>query len=130
MGANNQMNRFILNLAQLSAPLRPLLSKEIKWNWTKTHGRAFEEVRKAIQTVSEIQHFKRNQTMRVVCDASREVLGAILQQKTELGWKAVHFASRLLTTFEQKYSIKVIKLVAVVWEEAVEQVADSSCRKF
>ena len=40
--------------------------------------------------------------MKTVCDASREGLGAVLQQKTDLGWRAVHFASRFLTSFEQK----------------------------
>ena len=49
MGAINQMNRFIPNLAQLCAPLRPLLSKENEWIWTKTHDRAFGEIKKAIQ---------------------------------------------------------------------------------
>ena len=35
--------------------------------------------------------------------------------KTELGWKVVHFASRFLTTFEQKYSIIELELLALVW---------------
>ena len=53
--------------------------------------------------------------MEIVCNASHEGLGAVLQQKTDEGWRAVHFASRFLTIFEQNYSIIELELLAVVW---------------
>ena len=62
-----------------------------------------------------MQHFKKNKQLRIVCDASKEGLGAVLQQKTDKGWKAIHFASRFLPPFEQKYSINELELLAVVW---------------
>ena len=43
MGAINQMNRFIPNLAKLCAPLRPLLSKDTKWDWKTEHDQAFDK---------------------------------------------------------------------------------------
>ena len=89
MGAINQMNRFFPNL--------------------------FEEKKKTIQRITEIQHFKRDKQFRIVCDASKEGLGAVLQQKTDEGWRAIHFASRFLTPFEQKCSINELELLAVVW---------------
>ena len=46
---------------------------------------------------------------------AEEELGAVLQQETEEGWRATHFALRFVTTFEQKYSIKELELLAVVW---------------
>ena len=48
--------------------------------------------------------------MRNACDASREGLGAVLQQKTDES-----FASRFLTTLEQKYFIIELELLIVVW---------------
>ena len=75
---------------------------------------AFQRLRKAIQQITEIKHFKKNQPMRIVCDASREGLGAVLQQKTDEGWRAVHFASRFVITFEQKYSNNELELLTVV----------------
>ena len=50
--------------------------------------------------------------LRIVCDASKEGLAAVLQQKTDEGWQATHFASRVLTTVEQKNSINELKLLA------------------
>ena len=41
-----------------------------------------------IQNFTVVKHFKESQTMSIVCDASRDELGAVLQQKTEEGWKA------------------------------------------
>ena len=42
LGAVNQMNRFIPNLAQLCFPLRPLLKKDKPWNWEEKHEKAFK----------------------------------------------------------------------------------------
>ena len=53
--------------------------------------------------------------MWIICDASREGLGALLQQRTKIVWRAVHFATRILTSFAQKYSINALELLAVVW---------------
>ena len=41
MGANNRMNRFMPNLANLSAPLRPMLKKHKPWDWTEPQKQAF-----------------------------------------------------------------------------------------
>ena len=57
----------------------------------------------------------------------REGLEAVLQQQTEDSWKATHFASgRFLTTFDQKYSINKLELLAVVW--AIEKFRNSVYR--
>ena len=109
------MNRFIPNLAKLCAPLRPLLSKTNEWKWTEEHEKTFQSKKKEFQKIPEIKLFKKNQPLRMVCDASRDGLGAVLQQQTEQGWRATHFASRFLTSFKQKYSINELELLAVVW---------------
>ena len=78
MGAINQMNRFIPNLAKSCASLRPPLSKGTEWRWKSEHEIAFQEIKKEIhwQKITEIKHFKKNQSVRKICDASREDLKA------------------------------------------------------
>ena len=49
------------------------------------------------------------------CKQRRTWGGAPAKKKTDECWKVIHFASRFLTPFEQKYSIKEIELLAVVW---------------
>ena len=53
------MNRFIPNPAKVCAPLRPLLGNDTKWEWTTEHDRAFGEIKKTIQRITELQHFER-----------------------------------------------------------------------
>ena len=115
MGAINQLNKFIPNLANICAPLRPLLKHDNEWKWEKEHEEAFEKIKEAIRKITELKHFKRDLPLRIICDASREGLGAMLQQEQEEGWETTHYASRFLTEFEQKYSINELELLAVVW---------------
>ena len=65
---------------KLRAPLRPLLSKDTKWKWKTEHDRAFDEMKKTLQRITEIQHFKRDKPLRIECDASKEGLGAVLTE--------------------------------------------------
>ena len=61
-------------------------------------------------------HFKSNRTLRIICDASKQGLGAVLQQNEENSWKPIANASRFLTEFVSKrYSINELELLAVVW---------------
>ena len=68
-----------------------------------------------MKKVVELTHFKRNRTLRIICDASKQGLGAVLQQNEENSWKPIAYASRFLTEFESNYSINELELLAVVW---------------
>ena len=86
MGAIYQINRFIPNLADLCAPLRPLLKKENEWTWGDENEEAFPKIKQAIKETTEIKHFKRDSPLRINCDACKESLGAFLQQQQEEEW--------------------------------------------
>ena len=114
----NQLNRFIPNLAQLCHELRPLLKKDQPWNWGEKHDKAFELINEKVRQVAEVGHFKRSSPIRIICDASKAGLGAVLQQtdeNNENNWRPIHFASRFLTPLESKYSINELELLAIVW---------------
>ena len=63
----------------------------------------------------EVGHFKKSENIRIICDASKTGLGAVLQQQDETGWRPIHSASRFLTPLEEKYSMNELELLAVVW---------------
>ena len=118
LGAVNQLNRFIPNLAQLCHELRPLLKKDQPWNWGEKHDKAFKQINEKVKEVAEVGHFKRSSPIRIICDASKAGLGAVLQQtddNNENNWRPIHFASRFLTPLESKYSINELELLAIVW---------------
>ena len=110
-GAVNQFNKFIPRLAAITFPFRSILKKDTEWEWNEEYEEAFLKFKKIINVV-ELTHFIRNK----VCDASKQGLGAVLQQKqNENEWKPICFASRFLTDFEMKNSINELELLATVW---------------
>ena len=119
MGAVNQLNRFIPNLAELCHELGPLLKKDQPWEWEEKHDKAIQKINEKLKQVTEVGHFKRSCPIRIICDASNLGLGAVLQQNdgdgNENNWRPIHFATRFLTPLESKYSINELELFAVVW---------------
>ena len=115
LGAVNQFNKFIPDLAVICSPFRSILKKDAKWNWNNQHEKAFLKVNSEVRKVAELTHFKRNRPLRIICDASKNGLGAVLQQCEENTWKPISYASRFLTELESKYSINELELLAVVW---------------
>ena len=99
LGAVYQLNCFIPNLAQLFHELRPQLKKDQPWKWEEKHDKAIQKINEKVKQVTEVGHFKRSCPIRIICDASKLGLGAVLQQKdgNENNWRPIHFASRFST---------------------------------
>ena len=52
---------------------------------------------------------------RIKCDASRQGLGAALEQLDCDWWKTMAFAPRFLINTEERYSTNELELIGVVW---------------
>ena len=115
LDAVNQLNKFVPDLATECFPFRNILKKDVEWKWSSDHERAFERINILVKKVVELTHFKRNCTLRIICDASNQGLGAVLRQNEENSWKQIAYAYRFFTKFEAKYSINELELLAVVW---------------
>ena len=119
MGSIHHMIKFIPDLSELTAPLRPLLStknsiKGPKLKRTSEHDLAFNKIKKAITQIKENKHFDTTKPIRVRCDASKNGLGACLEQYLDNNWHPIAYASRFLNCNEQKYSTNELELLAVV----------------
>ena len=115
LGAVNQFNEFIPDLAVIWSPFWSILKKDATWNWNNDHEKVFLKVNSEVKKVAELTHFKRNVPLGLICDASKNGLGAVLQQCEENKWKPISNASRFLTQLESKYSINELELLDVVW---------------
>ena len=69
MGSINQFNKFIPNLASLSAPFRELMQKNKPFKWSTVHAEAFEKIEKEICNTVTNHHFDVKLNTRVKCDA-------------------------------------------------------------
>ena len=76
LGAVNQFNKFIPDLASICFPFRSILKKDATWKWTPEHETAFIRVNNEVKKAAELTHFKRNKPLRIICDASKQGLGA------------------------------------------------------
>ena len=65
--------------------------------------------------MTDLNLFKRNLPLRIICDRSKEGLGAVLQQKSKEGRETAHFVLIFFTEIEMQYSINELEGLAVVW---------------
>ena len=115
MGSIHSLHKYLPALAESSAPLRPLLSKNNEYIWTPECQNAFENLKKQVSNIVELRHFDIHKDIRIVCDASHNGLGAVLEQLGPEGWRPISFASRYLNEAEKKYSTNELEMLAVVW---------------
>ena len=117
-GAVIQFNKLIPKLATISYPFRSILKKGAEWNWQKEHEEAFFKITQEISKIAELSHFKRVKEIRIICDASKQGIGAVLQQFQDNGeWRPICFASQFLSDFEcsteSKCSINELEILAM-----------------
>ena len=115
MGSIHSLHKYLPAIAEMSAPLRPLLSKKNEYNWTAECENAFQNIKVGVANIVELKHFDIHKDIRVVCDASHNGLGAVLEQLGTEGWSPISFASRFLNAAEKKYSTNELEMLAVVW---------------
>ena len=121
MGMVNQMGKFSPNIAEISKPLRELLSVKRAWLWGAEQDRAFNALKEELTKPTVLALYDPTAKSKISADASSFGLGAVLLQcKDESNWKPVAYASRSLTETEGRYAQIEKEALAVTW----------SCEKF
>ena len=115
----NQMNRFSPNLAQLSQPLRELLSSKQTWIWGPAQQEAFEKMKAEITTPRVLAHYDVTADTKISADASSYSLRAVLPQSNNDSWKTVSFVSRSLTETERRYASIEKQALAITWASQI-----------
>ena len=115
MGSMHSLHKFLPNLAEVSAALRPLLSQNNDFVWTPNCENAFQQLKSLVKNIVELRHFDTHRETRIICDASHDGPGAVLEQYSASGWHPISLASRFLNPAEKKYSTNELELLAVVW---------------
>ena len=85
MGSIHSLHNYLPAIAEMSAPLRPLLSKKNEYNWTAECENAFQNIKLGVANIVELNHFDIHKDIRVVCDASHNGLGAFLEHWVQKG---------------------------------------------
>ena len=115
VGMVGWLAKFIPNLSKLTGNLSTLKGKST-FNWTMEHDRYFDQIRQAVAKAKILRHPDLSREFYVQTDASDGAIGAVLLQDFGRGeLEPIEFASRKLTTAEQKWSTTQKELIAVVF---------------
>ena len=115
MGMINQLGKFSSRIADLSQPLRSLLSKRNSWLWTETQDKAFVQIKDELSKPTVLALYNPQASTKISADASSYGLGAVLLQKHEETWKPIAYASRSMSDTEQRYAQIEKEALAVTW---------------
>ena len=115
MGMINQFGKFSNKLAELTEPLRQLLSKKNSWIWGHAQDQAFAKVKSELMKPTVLALFDVNADLKVSADASSFGLGAVLLQNSNSRWQPVAFASRVMSDTERRYAQVEKEALAITW---------------
>lgn len=117
LGMVNQLGKFSPRIAELTKPLRDLLSLQNEWYWAQVQDDAFNAVKKELVEAPALALYDPSAETRLSADASSYGMGAILLQKqNDSGqWRPVAFASRSMTKTEMNYAQVEKEALATTW---------------
>ena len=115
MGMANQMGKFSPRLAEVSQPLRELLSTKRQWAWDHSQERAFAQMKEELSKPTVLALYDSKAETKVSADASSYGLGAVLLQKSGAVWRPVAYASRALSDTEGRYAQIEKEALALTW---------------
>ena len=111
LGMVTYMAPFIPRLSEHTANLRDLLKKGNEYTWTNSHEKAFQRIKAIISKETTLAYFDPTKPTTIQVDASSRGLGAALLQND----RPVAFASKSLTSAEQRYANIEREMLAVVF---------------
>ena len=104
LGMVNHLGKFSKRIAELSIPLRELLSSKNAWTWGDKQEKAFTDIKTELTQPIILALYNPKAETKISADVSLHSLEAILMQLNESLWQPVAYASRALTDTEKCYA--------------------------
>ena len=131
LGVCGFLRRYIRNYALIAKPLTELLTgystkkqnraknkrlEKDRWHWNNEHQSAFNRLKMAICEDVVLKYADFTKPFRLHTDASRQGLGAWIEQEEESGtWRPIAFASRRTSQTERNYAVHKLEFLALKW---------------
>lgn len=116
LGKMNFYSGFIKDLSTMAIPLYEKTGKYVKFDWTPEMDESFRSLKSSLINNTQLYLPDYKKRFIVETDASDTGLGACLMQIDDSGRHVpIRWASKKLTSAEQKYAITEKEMLAVVW---------------
>ena len=115
MGMVNQLGKFSPRIADLTKPMRELLSTKRAWSWGPAQEEAFAKVKAELTAHTVLALYDPQADTKISADASSHGLGAVLLQKTKQEWRPVAYASQAMSETETRYAQIEKEALAITW---------------
>ena len=116
LGMINQLGKFTPHLAEITKPMRDLLSKKDDWTWGHAQQRCFAQLKESLTSAPVLALYNANRETTLSADASSYGLVAVLLQKQPYGeLRPVAYASRAMSGVEQRYAQIEKEALATTW---------------
>ncbi|XP_046742528.1 uncharacterized protein K02A2.6-like [Diprion similis] len=115
VGMVNYYAKFVPKISEILAPLYELLKTQV-FDWSEKCEKAFRQIKKEMSSERFLIHFNPSLEIKLVCDASKVGIGAVLLHILPDGSeKPISYASRVLRSAEKNYSVIHREALAIYW---------------
>ena len=114
MGLAVWYRSFIPHLASIAAPLFDLVSCKRKFVWSDEAASAMLQIQQLVANAPVLARWEYGRETRVISDASKVGVGAVLEQKHDENWRPIAFWSRKLKDAETRYCTTDLEWLAAV----------------
>ena len=115
LGLAGYYRRFIPKFSMIAKPLTFLLKRGVRFSWTDTQQKAFDDLKDILCTFPVLQYPDFTQAFVVTTDASNYGIGGVLSQGNVGKDPPVAYASRTLSDTEINYSTIEKELLAIIF---------------
>lgn len=104
LGMATFYSSFVPNLAEITANMRKLLRKGIKFNWDKECENEFNALKEILASDKVLIHFRDDLPVIITSDAGPQGIAAVMSHSIQGLQRPVMYASRALSIAEERYS--------------------------